>query len=420
MLSAVYNALWYPALPFALAAAGGLDARNRRERLGLGAPGLREGLRIWMHAASVGEVEGIRPIAAGLHSEVPDAALVVTTMTVAGREAAGRRIAGVAAALLAPLDCPACVRSFLNSVRPRVVLIAETELWPNYFIEARRRGARIAIVNGRISERSLSRYLLARPLFEQALGCAEIVLAQTRDEAARYVKLGATEGRVRVTGNPKVDSAAASGSATLRPALERFALGRPIIVAGSTAAGEDAVVVDSYRQLRERFPELALVVAPRHLERTSEVERAVAACALPYVKASALGQNGAAADASVMILDTMGELAAFYRRAAVAFVGGSLNPGRGGQNPVEPALASVPVLFGPFHENQREIASALLDAGGARVVRDSAELARACADLLADDAARRAAGEQARRTAERFSGGVQATLELLRPLMSPA
>ncbi len=419
MLSAIYNALWYPALPFALAAAGGLDARNRRERLGLSAPALPDGPRIWIHAASVGEVEGIRAITAALRGQFPEVVIVVTTMTEAGRAAARARIDGVAAALLAPLDCPMCVRSFLDSARPRIVLVAETELWPNHFIEARRIGARIAVVNGRISERSLSRYLLARSLFGRTLRCADIVLAQTADDAARYVKLGASQDRVHVTGNAKIDSAVASASVPLRPALDSFAAGRPILVAGSTAPGEDEVVVDAYRELRERFPALALVVAPRHLERTADVERAVAAAAVPYVKASALGGNGAAGDASVMILDTMGELAAFYRRATIAFVGGSLRRGRGGQNPAEPALASVPVLLGPYHENQRALASALCESGGARIVRDAPELARACANLLANDAARRVAGESARRTAECFSGGVSATLEYLRPLMSP-
>ncbi len=418
MLSALYNALWYPALPFALIAAGGADQRNRRERLGRGAmPALTGGPRIWIHAASVGEIEAVRPVAAGLHTELPSAAIVVTTMTPAGREAAHTRIAGAAAAMLAPLDCAACVRAFLGALRPQAVLIAETELWPNYLVEARRAGARLAIINGRISGRSIARYLRARSLFARALGCADLVLAQTRDDASRYLALGAPADRIHVTGNTKFDLDGARATASLRPELESFAAGRPIFVAGSTAAGEDPVLVAAYLELRTRFPGLALVIAPRHLDRVAEIENALRAGALAYVKASALGPNGASGAADVMVLDTMGELRAFYRRAAVAFVGGSLVPGRGGQNPAEPALASVPVLIGPFHENQRELTAALLERGGAQIVRDARQLAEACAPLLADDAVRRAAGDRARQAAESFCGGARATLAYLRAMI---
>src|SRR5271170_6041415 len=208
MLSSLYNLLWYPALPFALIAAHPANMRDFRERMGHGDfPQAAGALRIWIHASSVGEIEAIRPVANGLLDRHPGTFMVVTTMTTAGRDAARRRIPGAAAWMLAPLDKRQAVRSFLERVQPSVVLITETEIWPNYFIESARMGATIAVVNGRISERSLRRYLRARGLFEDALGQATLILTQSREDARRYAKfeLGA---KLVVTGNTKLDEAA--------------------------------------------------------------------------------------------------------------------------------------------------------------------------------------------------------------------
>jgi 3-deoxy-D-manno-octulosonic-acid transferase len=421
MLRRIYNALWYPALPFALMASGANDPRDRGERMGaveFDAAGAER--RIWIHAASVGEVEAVRPLAAELGQE--RAAIIVTTMTTAGRDAARRRIPGAAACVLAPLDSPPAVRRFLAAVRPTLVLIGETELWPNFFIESRRAGARIAVVNGRISERSLRRYRRARSLFARALGAADLILAQSDDDARRFVALGALPDRVIVTGSTKLDLLSEESVPVLRPELENFGAGRPMLIAGSTAAGEETIVVHAYLRLREHMPALALILAPRHPARTPEVEEILRAASIGYVCATDLPPPGAAQDASfgaaALLLNTMGELRALYRRATIAFVGGSLTPGRGGQNVAEPAAFAVPVLFGPHCENQRDLATALVAAGGARVVRDADELAGACENWLADEAARERAGRRARETAQHASGGARVTLNHLKSLMA--
>lgn len=423
MLRYLYNALWYPALPVALALSGAAgDPAARRARMGLawdadGAAAAAEP-RIWAHAASVGEVEGLRAVVTALVRERPGATLVVTTMTAAGRDAARRSIPGAQAHLLAPLDCRRALGPFLDALRPTLVLIAETELWPNYFIESNRAGARIAIVNGRISERALGRYRYVRPLLREALACADLILAQTDDDARRFLALGAATSRVIVTGNTKFDLERFN-AAPLRPELQAFAPGCPMLIAGSTAPGEEQIVIDAWRELRTRFDRLALVIAPRHLERVAEVEGLLRAARLEYSKASAPDAS-AAGPSRVLLLDTMGELRAMYGRGAAAFVGGSLLPGRGGQSLAEPAAAGVPVLFGPFHENQRAIASALLEARAGAVVRDAAELARALAALLGDEPERLATGGRARAVVERMAGGVAATLMHLRALSSVA
>jgi 3-deoxy-D-manno-octulosonic-acid transferase len=429
-MTSLYNALWYPALPFALIAGGGLDAVNRRERMGiaalasnsLGTP------RIWLHAASVGEVEAVRPVALGLLGEYPGAMTVVTTMTVTGREAARTRIAGASAFQLAPLDCPTSVRSFLSAVRPHLIIVAETELWPNYLIEGARCGALVAIVNGRVSARSMSRYRYIRPLIAEALAHTHLVMVQTNDDARRFRDLGAPPANVLVTGNTKfnLDDAAPP----LRFALEYFCAHRPVLIAGSTAPGEERMVLTAYRNLIERFPSLALIIAPRHLTRASEIEGEIHAAGFACQRASLLPVDDAIGvvnveprardDDAVLLLDTMSELRALYAHSTIAFVGGSISPPRGGQNMAEPAAVAVPVLFGPHYENQQQAGDTILEAGGGRLVEDAAQIESTCAEWLADDDARRAAGANARRAVERLAGGAAATLNHLAALIGKA
>ena len=423
MLRQLYNALWYPALPVALALSGATsDAETRRARMGLawngGVAAPARAPRIWAHAASVGEVGALRAVVTALIREHQGATLVVTTMTAAGREAARRAIPDARAHLLAPLDCRRALAPFLGALRPTLVLITETELWPNYFIESHRTGARVAIVNGRISKRAFGRYRCVRPLLREVLGAADLILSQTDADARRFLALGAAERRVIVTGNTKFDLESLS-AAPLRPELQAFAGGCRLLVAGSTAPGEEQIVIDAWRELRTRFDAIALALAPRHLERVAEVEARLRAAQIEYSKASALNMADAAAS-RVLLLDTMGELRAMYARGAAAFVGGSLLPGRGGQSLAEPAAAGLPVLFGPFHENQRAIASALVESRAGAMVRDAAELTRAVAAFFADEPDRLAAGRGARAVVERMAGGVAASLMHLRPLIGAA
>ncbi len=298
MLSALYNLLWYPALPFALLAAHPANMRDYRERMGRGDfPETAGAPRIWIHAASVGEIEAIRPVAIGLLERYPGAVMAITTMTAAGREAARRRIPGATAWMLAPLDNRRAVRSFLERVRPNLVLITETEIWPNYFIESARAGATIAVVNGRISERSMRRYMRARACFDDALGRATLIMTQSRRRRARATRSSISPAKIVVTGNTKIEAAKADVATEdpIRPELLAFASGRKIFIAGSTAPGEEAVIANAYRELRKEFPQLALTIAPRHLERTPEVENALRAASLDYVKASELNSPNAAA-----------------------------------------------------------------------------------------------------------------------------
>lgn len=418
----IYNAVWYPAFPLALiASGGGRTSQARRQRLGRieWQPPDRRRMRIWLHAASVGEIEAVRPVALGLLEQQPDAVLVITTMTATGREAASRRIPGATACWLAPLDHPLTVRAFLAAVAPRLVVISEAELWPNYFIESRRAGARVALVNGRLSVRSLSRYRLMGSLWAAALSNVDRLLVQSQPDADRYLALGAPRGRIVVTGNTKFGSLEPANEGELDLALRRFAAAGATLIAGSTAPREEEQVLDAYLLLRQRFVDLRLVLAPRHLERLGDIQELLRGKGLSYVKATTL--KAGAPDpggVTILLLDTLGDLRLLYRYGTLAFVGGSLFEGRGGQNLGEPAAAGIAVLFGPFHSNQFQTAQALLDDGGGSVVRNAHEIACAAAHLLSDPRRLREEGAKARAVYQRLAGGAARSLEELRALVN--
>lgn len=393
-------------------------SNDRAQRLGMVNAAQSSNVpRIWLHASSVGEIEAVRPIVIGLLSDIPDAELYVTTMTRSGRDAAARRIAGARACWLAPLDHPACVGGFLAAVRPTFVLICETELWPNYFLQSHAIGARIVLVNGRMSERSLARYRLARSLWAATLASADLLLIQSEEDAARFAVLGARPEQVIITGNTKLG--AVDNGIEAAPALRDFAQQGPMLIGGSTAPGEEGALIDAYLALRARLPTLTIAIAPRHLERVDEVAELLSARGISCVQASRLKQEPMAAQAaSALLIDTFGDLRTLYPYAAVAFIGGSLAPGRGGQNLGEAAAAGIPVLFGPFHENQTAMARALLRAGGGFVVRNAGEIARETQRLLGDEALRQASGRQAIEAYGRLAGGAARTLEEVRRLLS--
>jgi 3-deoxy-D-manno-octulosonic-acid transferase len=271
------------------------------------------------------------------------------------------------------------------------------------------------LINGRLSARSFTRYRLVRGLIGAVLAHADKILVQTAADARRFGALGALPERIIVTGNTKFDLD--DSPLPLRPALADFARGRRILVAGSTAAGEERMVIEIYRNLRERFRDLALALAPRHLERVPEVEEDLREEGLRYTKASNVSASPDPGS-SVILVDTMGELRGFYHRAEIAFVGGSMNPPRGGQSLAEPAAAGIPILFGPHFESQRQIGDALLAAGAAIVINDGAELETQCAAWLVDETVRRAAGEAARHVLEQLADGAANTVRHLRPMLA--
>lgn len=388
---------------------------NLRERLGALPAGVAGGPSIWVHAVSVGEILAARPLVAALKERFPRYRMVVSTTTMTGHAVARRQMAGAEALLYAPFDWPGAVRRTLAGVNPVLLVLVETEIWPNLIHEARRRGTRVALVNGRISPRSFARYRRVRRWLARVLAEVDLFLMQGEPHAARLKELGAPADRVRVLGNLKFDAAPhAALPADLARALAPRA-GRALFVAGSTVPGEEAPVLHAFGDARRLFPELALLLAPRHPERFGEVAALVEAAGYRCQRRSALG--GAWNGDEVLLLDTLGELACVYPLASVVFVGGSLVPA-GGHNILEAALAGRAVVVGPHMENFREIAEQFRAEDAIVEVAAPEALGPAVAGLLADDARRRALGERARALVERNRGALRRTVDALAGLVA--
>lgn len=364
----------------------------------------------WFHAASAGEVAGLAPILEALHRKEPARALVLTTTTLSGREAA-RALPFVAWAQLAPVDAWPFVARFIKALSPRRLILAETELWPTTLILAGRAGLSPALVNARLTDRSFSRYALLSGLLAPALGSLGLVAAQSEDDAARFTLLGVPTGRVKVTGNAKYDRVAApAASAAARAKVAALGWGRdPLFVAGSTHPFEEEMVLAAFLAARGVEPRLRLVLAPRHLERAADAADLLARAGVKLSRWS--GASEAGSDA--LLLDEMGVLPSFYALARAAFVGGTLVK-VGGHNLLEPALAGVPVLFGP-HTRHIERPAELLAAagGGGRRVADAGQLAARLIEFAKDENAALAAGASARKAAEGLRGASARTLAAL-------
>jgi 3-deoxy-D-manno-octulosonic-acid transferase len=386
-------------------------AVHLRQRLGHIGSGLPPEPRCWIHAVSVGEAMTAIPLVEGLRRRWPGLTVVLTTVTPTGARIVADRLDGAATHRYFPLDLPGPVQRALDAVRPHFFIGMETELWPNFLSALARRRIPSMIANGRISDRSFRRYrwvtFLTRPMLESIT----VLGMQSEQDARRAIALGAPPERVVVTGSLKTDAVVENpGVRELWERLLGLAAGERLWVAGSTHRGEDEVMAEVFARLRADHGDLVLLLAPRHPERVPEVERMLRERGLTSVRRSRL--PAARAKASVIVLDTVGELAPLYQLAEAVFVGGSLVP-TGGHNMLEPALRSKPVLFGPYTSNFRESAELLLEVGGARRVTDAAGLESALRELLAKPGVARAMGEAGYQAVIRRQGGVRATLELV-------
>jgi 3-deoxy-D-manno-octulosonic-acid transferase len=382
-------------------------------RAGAGPGDGRNGRTIWIHAVSVGEVLAASILLPHLRKEFPQDRIVVSVTTVTGREVAEKRLrapgsesrsgAGSGAELVfyCPLDFGLLVRRVVRTLRPRAIIIMETEIWPHLIRECRRAGVATLLANARISDDSYPRYRWVRFFLRKVLPSLDAVCAQNEAYARRLIELGAPEPRVHITGNIKYD-----GTPEAEPGevLGLLPPGKQIWIAGSTSAPEEAIVLSVFARLRESFPSLFLVIAPRHATRFDEVFDLARAREPSTVRRTSLrGASAQGPDTRVLVLDTLGELASSYAAADLVFVGGSLVP-RGGHNVIEPASTGAAILFGPSMENFADIARDFLAAGAARRVRDEAELEAAARELLGNDEERKRLGANARGLVEQARG----------------
>lgn len=365
---------------------------------------------VWLHAVSVGEVHAARGLIPSLRRELPGAPIVLSTTTATGLALAEQ--AGADAVFTMPLDLPAALAPYFATLRPCLLLLVETEVWPNLLRECGRRRVPVALVNARLSLRSARRYRHLARWWPAPLQALDLVCARTETEAARFRALGIDAGRVFVTGNLKSDAAVAAGPGDACERLrERLAIapGQPLLVAGCTMPGEEEQVLEAFGSARARHPRLRLLLAPRHPERFDAAEALVRERGFSWCRRSSAARNG---NADVILLDTIGELPAAYGLGTVSFVGGSLVPA-GGHNLLEPAVQAQPVLFGPHTDNFAGLARAFRSEGAGIMVRDAQELAARVGELLDDAALRARLGERARSLALRDAGAGERTARLL-------
>jgi len=374
---------------------------------------------LWFHAASVGEVNMALPLMDAVHRRFPHFRLYLSTMTETGQQAAARLLEGKGTTFFLPLDFPWTVSRILGSLAPRALFVAETEIWPNLLRQCRRRRIPVVLFNGRISDRSFERYRRFRFFFREVIqGFAALAMQSGRD-AERIIEIGASPSRVRVTGNVKFDRPIPRLTAEEAGAL-RAGLGikekQRVFVAGSTHRGEEELVLEAFRRLKQTEPSLVLILAPRHLERLGEAIKALDRGGLCWTRKSQISRDGPRADA--VLLDTMGELGRIYGIGDVVFVGGSLVP-VGGHNILEPAAFGKPVLFGPHMENFREVARIIKAEGGGIEIRDQGQLFEETHRLLTDRSYYRRVGRAALRTIRNNQGASQKTLEIFEKYLKP-
>ena len=373
---------------------------------------------IWVHAVSVGEVVASSAVIEALRQEFPTHRVLISTTTSTGQKLAAQRF-GAENVFYFPLDFAFAIRPYLNTLRPELVVIAETEFWPNFLRLARRSGARIAVINCRISDRSLPGYKRFRfwlpRLLEKTLANVDLFLAQTEEDRRRLVEIGSAETNVAVAGNLKFDVVPPPLPkivVSLRDSLNHAGVG-PVLVCGSTLEDEEGSLLSAFRNILVNHPRATMILAPRHPERFVEVATLVEALGFRMLRRSLW--SGEPLAGGVFLVDSIGELAAIYSLATIAFVGGSLVP-RGGHNILEPALYGVPIVTGNHYENFRDVVNFFASRNAVRIV-GLAELPLVFMELIENSGARAALGQNALAALESQRGATARTVTALLQLM---
>ena len=363
---------------------------------------------IWVHAVSVGEFKAVEPLLERLRQQFPDKTIVVSTTTPAGQKIAGERRDIVDHIFCFPLDLPWCAGRTVALVDPETVIIAETEIWPNFLRACRRRGVRVVMINGRISDKSFARYKRVRRWLHRVLEDYTIIGMQSETDRRRIEAMGADPRKVTVFGNLKYDVIASDRALDngLTSLLESWP---QVWVAASTMPGEEEFVLNAFSEVRKKQPELKLVIAPRHAARFDEVDEIIKRHGRICIRRSRLEAHG-----DILLLDTIGELAAVFQYAAVVFMGGSL-VAKGGHNLIEPARHRKPIVFGPHMENFRDMARLFLESHAAMQIKSAEQLAAAVAEILSSAELASELGRNAYGIVEQNTGATDRVLQVLQP-----
>ena len=376
--------------------------------------------RVWVHAVSAGEVSAIHPLVRQLREAFPGGCLMVSTGTESGQKIARERIKEATGFFFFPLDLPFVVRRMIRRLRPDLFILAETELWPNFLRIAKDEGARTMLANGRISDRSFGRYRKTRFFWTAVLDHLDIMSMIGVRDGERIISMGANPINVFVSGNCKFDQAAFSAEEVFKEQMKKL-LGingsELLFVAGSTHEGEEEAVLKAFGKIRERYPEIILILIPRHVDRVPRVEKILAKHGVnDFVRRSDLGASGLKGK-RVVLWDTFGELFKVYSLATVVFCGASLEPRRG-QNILEPAAWGKVVLYGPSMEDFLDAHHLLQRVGAGIMVRNWEELADRCLDLLEHPQELKRKGEAGKEVLLANRGATRRNMDLIKKLMA--
>jgi 3-deoxy-D-manno-octulosonic-acid transferase len=405
---------------------GKLDAAAWKERFGFLQDHLRQSEpgAIWVHAVSVGETLAVAGLIQELRALYPARKVFLSHVTPAGREAGERRIPDVAGRFYLPFDWGSCVWRVLKILRPAMLVIVETELWPNLLRAARRSGCRIVLVNARLSKRSFPKYFRIRGLMRRVLAQIDCVCVQSEADAVRFRQLGADPRRVSVTGNLKFDARPSLQSELaiqLKGPLEATAR-RPVLIAASTMAKEEPLVLEAWQDVLRQHPKALLMLAPRHSARFAEVANMLADAGIAFVRRTDLAapdqRPGQIETVQAILLDSIGELGGIFQLADLVFIGGTLVP-TGGHNLLEPAFWGKAIVLGPHMENFRDAAELFVRAGAAVQISNPSELGVVCSSLLSHSEELQRLGMNARRVLEQQSGATQRTLDQIARWLGP-
>ena len=383
------------------------------QRFGIGYPQLEK--CIWIHAVSVGEVQAAVPLVRAIQNRFPDHHTLITTVTPTGAARVAANFGDSVSHCYIPFELPLAVDRFFSSVKPELALVMETEIWPNLYQGCGQRDIPLVLVSARISPKSVDKYRKLLPLFRETLSHGIIIAAQSEADADRFRSLGASPVRTWVTGNIKFDIELPEDLADRGREFRQSTFGeRPVWVAASTHDQEEQMVLEAHRRLLERFPDLLLILVPRHPERFAAVADLIDRQG--FKKVSRTESRSCDAATTVFLGDTMGEVPMFYAASDLAFVGGSLVP-VGGHNLLEPAALGLPLVSGPHVYNAQDISDLFIDLGACHIVADAAQLAAAVDELLDDPAAAAEQGGRGLEIVQQNRGALARLLNLLEPLI---
>ena len=380
---------------------------------------------IWIHAVSVGEVIASSSLIKSLRKEYPDIKIILSTVTDTGQQIAKEKIKEADYIIYFPFDFSWSVKRALNTINPIICIIMETELWPNFLREANKKAIPVAVINGRISERSFKRYEIISLFMKNVLESVTLFSMQTEDDAKRAIALGADKSNARVSGNIKYDNEFKEiEEEKVKEIKNTLGVNNSdrIFIAGSTHPGEEDIVVKLYSNILKNYPDFRLVIAPRHIDRVGEVEEIVKKMGLDTVRKTAILKGSHQSPVTshqlkpVIILDTIGELGFMYSIADIVFVGGSLIP-HGGQNILEPAFYKKPVIFGKYMMNFQEIAKEMILSGGGIQVNNEEDLIREVGGLLNNKKKMIEIGEKGYQVIMKNRGALQKNLELIEDII---